>query len=446
MENKQFYIKYLTNGPVGLKTHILNTNTFEWVQTVFTVGDLLAAYKTVVAPLLDTSSLAQLTLHLPDDVAKSALSDDCFASVDENDTTLDTGCPLSALGSLGSKSKQPLNIKSGIVHGLTVGGMKNFVRKSIVTYWRVSGTISDSLAVKGVRSRMYRNADNHLGYYESGQPAFSYGESGTTLSINVLFETKENALRFDSHLRNESITIHSPMNSLTINSGVSTTSTAPLGERIYYKDYIPTDSESPQDTQSVITIQFSTFEETSDEFKYQRIEKLSIFGSMGKAESCHLMSGSHCRQFSSYSQFDKDPNNRLAMSRDLHGWFDHLNTEIPLFYLKVVSISESVIVEGRYKVVLAVVALNQESADMIFWRLIEGSRQTNDPLVTNTSVHVTNPTIFQKCLEWKEKKTRRSGRIIIQWILRSRKQNFIVSPLQFPFRLSQLLNINEFIT
>jgi hypothetical protein len=141
---------------------------------------------------------------------------------------------------------------------------------------------------------MYQNADNYLGYYESGQPAFFYGESGTTLIINVLFKTEENALRFDSHLRNESITVKSPMNSLTIKSVVSETSTAPLGERIYYKDYIPTESESPQDTQSVITIQFSTFEETSDEFKYQRIEKLSIFGSTGKAESCHLMSSFHC--------------------------------------------------------------------------------------------------------------------------------------------------------
>jgi 3D (Asp-Asp-Asp) domain-containing protein len=85
---------------------------------------------------------------------------------------------------------------------------------------------------------MYQNADKHLGYYESEQPAFFYGECETALSINVFFKTEENALRFNSHLQNESITINSPMKSLTINSFVSTTSTAPLGERIYYKDYI----------------------------------------------------------------------------------------------------------------------------------------------------------------------------------------------------------------
>ena len=278
---------------------------------------------------------------------------------------------------------------------------------SYASYWRVSGTITDAFVVKGVRSRMYHNADNHLGYYESGNQAFFYDENGRTLRINVLFKTEENALRFDSRIRNESITMNSPMNSLTIHSSVSTASTAQLGERIYSKDYIPTDSESPQDTQTEISDHFSTFEQTSEEFKYQRIEKLSIFGSIGKAESCHLISASHCRNYPSYSRFDKDPNNKLAMSRDLHGWFDHLNTDIPLFYLKVVSISDSVIIEGRYKVVIAVVALNQESANMIFCRLIEGSTQTNDPLVMNTSVYVTNPTIFQKCLEWKGKENRR---------------------------------------
>ncbi|KAI8895276.1 hypothetical protein BC833DRAFT_601903 [Globomyces pollinis-pini] len=268
----------------------------------------------------------------------------------------------------------------------------DLIRESITTLWRVSGTISNSFAIKGVRSRMYRYADNHLGYYELEQPAFFYVESETTLSVNVLFKTEENALHFDSHLRNESC-INSPMNHLTINALVSATSTAQLGERIYFNDYIAADS----DTQSVTTIQFSTFESTSDEFKYQRIERLSIFGSWGKAESCHLIP--------SYSEYDKDPNNRLAMSRDLHGWFIHLTTDIPLFYLKVVSVSESAIVEGRYKVELAVVALNQESANMIFCRLIEDSTPTNEPLIMNTSVHVTNPIVFQKCLEWKEKDT-----------------------------------------
>ena len=114
MENKEFYIKYSQNQPVGVKTHLLNTHTFEWIQTVFTVGHLVAAYRTAVTPLLDHSSVAQLTLHLPDSIARSAsgLGEDCFANVAENDTTLRTGLVITRLNGFGSNDLQPLIIKS----------------------------------------------------------------------------------------------------------------------------------------------------------------------------------------------------------------------------------------------------------------------------------------------------------------------------------------------
>lgn len=58
MENKQFYIKYLTNQPIKVETHYIGEQDRR--RPLTDVGDLVAAYKTVVAPLLDTSSL---TLH-----------------------------------------------------------------------------------------------------------------------------------------------------------------------------------------------------------------------------------------------------------------------------------------------------------------------------------------------------------------------------------------------
>ena len=129
---------------------------------------------------------------------------------------------------------------------------------------------------------------------------------------------------------------------------------------------------------------------------------------MNLIKSCHLMSASHCNSFAqTYGQYDKDPNNKLAMSRDLHGWFDQLNSLTRVFYLKIVSITDAPVVEGRYKVVLAVVALNQESANMIFCGLIEGSSSTDNPLLLHTFVHVTKPKVFKYCLEWKEKQIRK---------------------------------------
>ncbi|KAK5667760.1 hypothetical protein QVD99_005605 [Batrachochytrium dendrobatidis] len=63
MENKVFYIQYLDNQSVKINTHILNTNTFVWVQTLFTVAELVAAYKTATTPLFDAIPVDELTLH-----------------------------------------------------------------------------------------------------------------------------------------------------------------------------------------------------------------------------------------------------------------------------------------------------------------------------------------------------------------------------------------------
>ncbi len=318
----------------------------------------------------------------------------------------------------GNSGGNPLIVRS--IHPLSCGYA-----------WKVSGIISNSLSVKGVRSRMYRTADTKLGFYEKGQSAFSYDESGENLKINVIFKTEDKALEFQSHVRSESIILNSPMNALQITTEV-TCGAFQIGEKIFCSDYIPKDFESPQETPSVITENFSTYEETSDEFKYQRIEKLSVFGTIGKAESCHLMSASHCRNHSqSYGQYDKDPNNRLAMSRDLHGWFDAMNTDIPLFYLKIISISDTPVVEGRYKVCLAVVALDQESANMIFWRLIEGSLATDNVLVMHTFVHVTKPKAFKLCLEWKEKQILKEWERIFQHGL-SNSLRLIKAYLRYP--------------
>ena len=109
MGDTEIYIKYLNYQAVGVKTHILNTNPVSWIQTLFKVGDLIAAYKIAVTPLLDQSSLAELTLHLPDGVAIPG-------------NTL-----LTAIQQEVGSYEQPLIIKSksdagqGIVHGLTVG-------------------------------------------------------------------------------------------------------------------------------------------------------------------------------------------------------------------------------------------------------------------------------------------------------------------------------------
>ena len=131
MENKQFYIKYLTNGPVKVETHYIGEKDRR--RPLTDVGDLVAAFQARPGSLLANTDSGLITLHLPDSIARSAsgLGEDCFANVDETDTTLDTGCSLSSLGSLGSNSKMPLLI----INNAVKGNHYLIVEKAIIIDW-----------------------------------------------------------------------------------------------------------------------------------------------------------------------------------------------------------------------------------------------------------------------------------------------------------------------
>ena len=106
----EYYVKYLEHQPI--KIEIDYNGQEKRNRPLKDVADLIVAYKTAVAPLLEGSSIAQLTLHSPDRVPRKTLPKRCFAVSDNTDTTLDPGCSLSTLGNHGSNSKKPLIIKS----------------------------------------------------------------------------------------------------------------------------------------------------------------------------------------------------------------------------------------------------------------------------------------------------------------------------------------------
>ena len=164
--------------------------------------------------------------------------------------------------------------------------------------------------------------------------------------------SEHQALSFESQLLSESVTVASPLNGLEITTKVSRISPAPTDlRRIFFNQYIPTESESPQDKLSQISSSItSLYGNTTDEFKYQRIEAEGCFGHLGKAESAHLMSREHCRQFETYRKFDNNRSNRLALSRDMHGFYDELSTDLPVVNMKVISISNAPVTDGRYRV------------------------------------------------------------------------------------------------
>lgn len=277
--------------------------------------------------------------------------------------------------------------------------------------------------MKGVRAQVYSYADKFLGYHEDERPAIYYEIRGQSeekdlhLKFHIIFKSEENALHFDSEVRLSASKPGSPLNSLTIQTEVRELKGAEkIGERIYFAQYDPKENEeSPQATTAYSENYFSTVDEISDLFKFQRIESFGVFSSHGKAQSCHLISKAHCASYPSYANYENNENNRIALSLAMHGYFDGFSQigNLRLFCLTYVGASESAVIEGRYKVDLLVEAFDNESAALIFPRLTDGSSATDNPLVMRTFVHVKDPAAFSKCIDWKESNTRKNWKLYV---------------------------------
>jgi len=162
--------------------------------------------------------------------------------------------------------------------------------------WKVIGSVRGARKVKGVRSRLYQIASNNLGFYPpDNKSAFQYTENDDTLNMIVIFEQKEKALMFENELNNERVTLLAATNSLEIRTQVSIADSGQFSsladlKRIFYTDYQPSESDSPQDTISHLTDQYTIYDPKSDLFTYQSIEDINLFGNHCKAQGCHLMS------------------------------------------------------------------------------------------------------------------------------------------------------------
>lgn len=104
----RLYIQYKNNAAVHIYTQTLPIPQGEQP----TIGDLVAAYKTAVTPLLANTDSGLIIIHLPEGVPRSALTEDCFALRDSYGTTLRNGLNLTRLNGLGFDELQPLIIRS----------------------------------------------------------------------------------------------------------------------------------------------------------------------------------------------------------------------------------------------------------------------------------------------------------------------------------------------
>jgi hypothetical protein len=78
MENKKFYIKYLTNQPIKVETHFIGEQDRR--RPLTDVGDLIGAFQARPGSLLANTDSGLITLHLPEGAAKDSLERDFAAN------------------------------------------------------------------------------------------------------------------------------------------------------------------------------------------------------------------------------------------------------------------------------------------------------------------------------------------------------------------------------
>ncbi|TDH71829.1 hypothetical protein CCR75_001773 [Bremia lactucae] len=309
-----------------------------------------------------------------------------------------------ACGQLGQVSAEEEAAGKGPVHVMVVPSEP--VPPQVVL-WLLTGCVDDALATKGIRSKLFWMASSRTGYYDParriGDKNVAFWYEDKNLCFHVLFKVESDALKFETGLLNGPHTLGSPLTGHQIETHLAQTRAVSVDlKRIIYHDYNPNDSKSRENTISSLTTSVSILDLSTDEFRYQRIEHEKFFKPYGKAESCHLVSRKDNRDHQrEYGKYDRDVNNRLALSREMHGWFDGLSIEFPIVNMLPGTIEDHPSIGDRRKVEILVKAFDAGCKDRVFSRLKDGSADTDDPLVMKTFVHVKDPDTFCLCLRWK---------------------------------------------
>ena len=218
--------------------------------------------------------------------------------------------------------------------------------------------------------------------------------------MDILFEEKQLALNFQTEF--EFISTNISYSQLQTESEVNSTDCLPISRRILLKDYNSRETDSPDDSMFSQS-EFTEYHPTDDMVRYQSIERIDWleFGS----EGAHLIASHVCKKSVKLLHLDKSENNRLALSRQLHGYVDGLsNGKRPVVKLNYVQSNEE-FVDGRYRVVIGVQFLDNKVKALVQPLLKPSSRHTTDPLIMECDVYVRDKEEFIQSLQFKSNET-----------------------------------------
>ncbi|KAJ3319644.1 hypothetical protein HDV06_006137 [Boothiomyces sp. JEL0866] len=283
--------------------------------------------------------------------------------------------------------------------GIIKYGAKKDAEMKKEKYYEFRGKVIGSKAVKGIRKNLCRFAQTHCGYYHPINNTFSYEDDN--LVVDIVFKTEQSALNFQTEF--EFINTNISYSELEIESDVVPIDLIPISKRVLLRDYRSADFDSPEDSMFSQS-EFTEYQPTDDIVRYQSLEKIEWleFGS----EGAHLISHKVCKK-RKLLDLDISENNRLALSRQLHGYVDGLaNGRRPTVKLNYVP-SDEEFVDGRYRVVVGVEFLNQRVKAIVAPLLKDSSKQSDNPLMLECEVFVRNKEEFIEALMFKSEETQK---------------------------------------
>lgn len=294
---------------------------------------------------------------------------------------------------------------------LTMKAFGQLIRWGQPETYGVEVRIANCFSVTGCRLAVYAEAERRSAKRVAGKDAISSVDGD--LVINLAF--REESLRGEfMHMTRTWCEMHRlEILHYELVDGVV------LGSNVKCSDYVPDETTSPQGALNSRSVASSEeylrsdateiVDPKSELCRFQSVEAPSF----SQKDSCHLVSHSVCRNDSR----DTDPSNRLACTTGLHRALDGTGAAFPAWVrINFVGASTDPIdcwsgsgeLVSRFRVDLEIDfrTTEQRKAHGFFWR--DGTVDDYaDGGPVKTFVHVKDPDMFERCVNWKAAQTTR---------------------------------------
>ena len=292
--------------------------------------------------------------------------------------------------------------------------------KSLVECIEVRAKYFGAKKKKVIRGTIYRRAEEHKACYSlEHSKSIYYDGNSDDLNIALLFRNSFEADSFLVFLRQwylnnpiivqrGDVTVEDEKVMYVVESGL---------KKVLLSDYDPTDSESPIQTLDELAVvpssesNVSALSMNSPLAQLQRIERPEVFAH-NRPIKCHI------KPKKDFKELIKDENNVLAMSRNLHDYFDGMMTEdyqtgnidIPLIAIKPPEkrdFRDELVGNPplKRKRVEVVVECRGEAIGEIIGKQLKMGTEKLSGTQYKTPLHVADPEIFCDSLDWKYKNT-----------------------------------------